>query len=62
MKNNRRNENSVPGCVIVLVLGLLFAPFLGGYWVLFGDGDKRIIGWVLLIVGLFFYINVMLGS
>ena len=50
---SRRNDSdSLPGCIIFLILGAIALPLVGLYFIMSGGSDERkALGWVLFIAG-----------
>ena len=68
MSNNTNNKKSLDdgfGCLPYLIFMVMAMPFVGLYLILTsnGDSEKKVIGWVLLVVGTIILIAVkMTGS
>ena len=52
MSNRNDSSDSLPGCIIFLILGAIALPLIGLYYILSGGSDDRkALGWVLFIAG-----------
>ena len=52
MSNRNDSSDSLPGCIIFLILGAIALPLVGLYFIVSGGSDDRkALGWILFVAG-----------
>ena len=51
-------------CLILLILALIAMPLVGLYLIIKSDGDEgtKVIGWILLVIGIIFWIYIAMQT
>ena len=62
MSNKRKDDDVAMGCVVYAIIGMLLMPIVGLFLVCSKDSEKKIIGWILLVVGTILWILVGVGN
>lgn len=62
MTNKRKDDEAALGCVVYAIIGMLLMPIVGLFFVCSKDSEKKLLGWILLVVGVVLWIIVGIGS
>ena len=57
----RKTNNSEIGCLVWVILGILFMPIVGAFMIGSKDPTKSTWGWILLVAGVILWLAVGLG-
>lgn len=51
MGNRKNQDDGLIGCIAAVLLGILFMPFVGAYFIASKNPERKALGWILLVVG-----------
>ena len=61
-RRRRSDDDAAMGCVVYALLILFFMPIVGLVMVCGKDEEKKVTGWVLLVVGAILWLIVGIGA